>query len=290
MKISKIALTGKLRVGKDTIAEKCGGTIVSMAHPLYVVGEYLTGIGPEHKDKVPFLREFYQRFGQWGRGEFSAEYPLTMERLLMTAWVKSGQPAKLLPWVKWEEWGTENIWINSMFEQVEQISQQVNRVFVSNCRFHNEYKALAEAGWDIWHVLCSRQTYEERLRDVDLSVNSPKLRDTSEKLALELDRRTVEAIQTQPVGPKLKVIWNDSRPSPCERLQTLEQFQAYLENQETEPEYTNYEQTETTPTPTSDPGDGSSNVEEPRAHVGTEVKQNRDPAARRRDRKSAKRS
>ena len=257
MKQQKVALTGRLRTGKDYIAERSGGTIIGFADPLYEIGRILTGIGPDKKDTVPFLRELYQKIGQWGRGDVSEKYPLSMERCMFSLIVNSGVFDEALPYVDFSKWGTGgDIWLDALFRRSGELP--ANRIFVSNCRFRNEYDALLAGGWDHWHVMCSRQTYEERLREVGLSINSKQISDTSEELAGLMDNSVINAIKQQPVGPKLKVVWNDTRPSPCDRLQTLEQFQAYLTNQETEPEYTYGPETseETTPDAGSGAGDG----------------------------------
>jgi hypothetical protein len=289
MRRQKIALTGRLRVGKDHVAENCGGTIIGFADPFYVIAEYMTGFDRTHKDTVPGLRELYQKIGQWGRGDLTKEYPITPERALFTAWVKSGDAAKLVPGVDWSLWGKGNIWIDYVMRRAEE--DPANRIFTTNCRFKLEYDTFLEASWDHWHVMCSRETYEERLRAVNMTLADPRIKDVSEQLADALDKAVVAAIKNQPVGPKLKVIWNDQRPSPNERLQTLTEFQAYLHNQEVEPEYS-YEQQNNpaggeTPTDQhADAGDGGGNGEKHRTAVGAAGGQSKDPAARRRARKS----
>lgn len=287
MKKLKIALTGRLRVGKDYVANAAQGTILSFADPLYALGEYLVGRGVEYKDRDPFLREFYQKIGQWGRGDVNEQYPLTMERALFTAWVLQGHANKVAPYVDWEKWGSGgDIWLDALLRRAAQVED--SRIFVTNCRYKNEYDALLADGWDHWHVICSRQTYEERLRLVNMSINDKRLLDQSERLAGALDSAVINMIKQEPVGPKMKVIWNDARPSPCDRLQTVDQFMVYLENQQTEPEYINEpEPTDPIGTPAAYVEAGGGHGEESPAPERAGGVETRDAAERRRNRKLA---
>lgn len=283
MKKLKIALTGKLRIGKDYVATKSGGQIIGFADPLYKIGEKLTGYDDTHKDAVPFLRKLYQTIGQWGRGEVNEQYPWNMERAIFTALVKSDLFRDLCPEVNFDSWGSPDIWLNSLVTRAEQLDG--NRIFCVNVRFKNELDHLVAGGWDHWHIACSRQTYEERLRDVAMSVNDPRLRDVSEQLAGLLDNSVVNTIKTEPVGPKLKVIWNDHRTSPSERLCSLEEFQKYIENYECEPEYTTYPEPD--PSPSDDRACPSTDAE-CAAPTGADEPKDRDPADRRRKRAASK--
>jgi hypothetical protein len=275
------------------VAQSCGGTIIGFADPLYILCEHMTGLTPEHKDVVPFCREFLQTVGQWGRGHVDADqYRHTFERALFQAWVKSGEARKLLPWVNWDLWGTDEIWTDALQRRSDELPSR--RIFLTNVRFKHEFEWANKHGWDHWHVLCSRQTYEERLQAVGMTLADKRISDVSESLAGALDSHVVGIIKSQPTGPKLKVIWNDARTSPSDRFLTLEEFKKYAENQEIEPEYdyTAQQSADTARTPDTtaaiDDGAGLGPVAKRDPTDGSPKSENRDPWERRRARAAEK--
>lgn len=243
---TKYAFTGKMRTGKDFLSKQIDGAIIGFADPLYEIARRLFPQVDLDKDKTPGLRKFYQELGQLGRGEVTDGYPLSLQRAVIIDWWRhNGDRYCGMP-IDWATFGSnDRIWADCLLARVEQylapelyppgINEEAvippsGIVCVTNVRFENERAILKEAGWDIWHVMCSRPTWEDRLRKVGVAINDPKLSDLSEQLALKLDRHVLEAIKRQRVGPKLRVIWNDNRPSPSDRLFTIDQFKSYVES------------------------------------------------------------
>lgn len=251
----KYALTGRLRSGKDFAAKKCGGSILGFADPLYAVGEALFGLGVEEKDNPKYnLRGFYQKLGEWGKGTIDEQHPLTMERasfvLMMRAFGSNLVPNLAVDWASYGH--NKNIWLESLLGRafVETGEQSapidgpfypVKDVFVTNVRYKFELQELQRSDFDHFHSMCSEQTYIERLRQVGMTLGDQRLKHISEMLANELDREVQNIIRLHPTGPKLKVIWNDHRPCPNERLFTLEEFQSYVKQ--------NGERSQDNPTP-----------------------------------------
>jgi hypothetical protein len=279
----KYCFTGKLRVGKDYVAEACGGEILGFADPFYRIVETLHG-KQGNKDEVPGLRELYQKIGQWGRGVVKESYPLTPERAIFTAFIRAhGHQLTNHP-VQWETYGTNpDIWVHSLLalsqrlagehiqnsmdfdEGGKAIGEAVDPAqfpvqFVTNVRFENEHKILRQSGFDHFHVLCSDSTYNERLRDANIAPDSPRLRDYSEQFARQFDAAVASTLRTHETGKKLKVIWNDSRQIPSPRLFTVEEFKQYVTKNEQD---TNAHiiASQTQPTETSEPADSSKDLE-----------------------------
>jgi hypothetical protein len=250
----KYALTGKLRSGKDFAASLVGGTILSFADPFYKVGKSLFGLGVEAKDDPKAsLRKFYQNMGEWGKGTVDEQHPITMERanfiMLMRAFGPQLCPDVL---VDWRTYGhNKNIWLESLLARAmaltgelhhsmdfddagNPVSSDVPRedidVFVTNVRFRHELTELRQNDFDHFHSMCSEATYIERLRQVGITLGDQRLKHVSEMLANELDREVMNILRLHPTGPKLKVIWNDDRPSPSDRLFSLDEFKTYVEN------------------------------------------------------------
>jgi hypothetical protein len=258
---NRYAFTGRMRIGKDYVAKAIGGAVLGFADPFYEIARNLFPGLKLDKDKTPGLRKLYQELGQIGRGELSAEYPLSLSRAVIVDWWRhNGDRFCSMP-INWTSFGSnDRIWADCLLARVEQllnpdycgmaeIPPPVGIVCVSNIRFPNERSLLQGAGWDVWHVLASRPTWEERLRGVGLFADDPKLEDLSEQLAITLDKRILEAARKP--GPKMRVIWNDKRTSPSERFFTLPQFKTYVDNHRNP--------TEGTPTP-ADAGAGDLHV------------------------------
>lgn len=278
----KYALTGKLRVGKDYVADKCGGKIFGFADPFYEIAERLFGKVPGNKDEIPGLRDFYQKLGQWGRGVVGPQYPLTPERAVFILLMRQHGPSLTDLPVDWASYGhTPDIWIHTVLARTYQETGEMLSdgytdegdpipvdvsdrpvVFVSNCRFENEHKALTAAGFDHFHVLCSDQTYHERLRSAGISPDDPRLKDVSEQYARKFDAAVVKTLRTHETGPKLKVIWNDSRPIPSPRLLTVEEFKQYVKTheQQTNKSIADYREAAHAE-PKADSGEGAADVE-----------------------------
>lgn len=222
---SRICTTGRLKAGKDTILKLLGCTIYGFADPLYEL--QLLFFATNDKG-VQGARKFLQEVGQWGRGTVNEQYPLTAARATFVTMIRTMGPAGLIPrnWgVKWEDYGkTDSLWVDALIKRIE--SEASSNPGVSNVRFDNELTALSGAGFVSYHVLCSPQTLTRRLADVKLSLTSPEVNDTSEQLAIRIERAITETLRREPRGPKLRVIWSDREaPCPSPRFITLEDIE-----------------------------------------------------------------
>lgn len=235
MKTLKIALTGRLRSGKDHTASQFPALhLLGFADPFYEISTRLFGVGAEGKDLVPGLRKLYQQIGQWGRGFISSEYPLTAERAVFTAVIREQGASLVDPESKWKiDWRSygrnPDIWLNALIERSKTIESGL--VIVTNVRFENELKTVTASGFEHYHVTCSPVTYNERLTKAGIKPGDPRLSDESERLARDLDARVISTCRENPGGSRLKVIWNDHRPTISPRLMTLEHFVKHVNKQ-----------------------------------------------------------
>ncbi len=216
----RIFTTGRLRAGKDFVLNKLGYKIHGFADPIYALAELFFGTSDKTK---PGVREFMQTVGQWGRGMVNENYRLTPLRGMFNIMIRSMAAGNQLPdlGVDWKAFGHDNLWIDALLTRLAQ-GDQATRNAVSNVRFENEHANLLEAGWTHFHVMCSQATWEKRLKTAGMDPKSPALRDTSEQMAISMDKDTLGHLKLKPKGGKLRVIWNDEFvrcPSP--RLYTL---------------------------------------------------------------------
>lgn len=224
-----LLVSGRLATGKDYIANAASATIFGFADPMYAVASYFFGVevtANKNKD-LPGMRAFLQYLGQWGRNEVNEKYPYTPARATFIQMMRSiGSSSDVFPsYVDWKNFGIDqNLWVNACDTRVQRFREENpdKRVAITNARFKNELEFFRAKQWDHWHVMCSPQTWAERLKAKKLTPESKELSDISEQLAIHLDKDVMNKIRTN--GPKLRVIWNDHRPAPSPRLLTLQQF------------------------------------------------------------------
>jgi hypothetical protein len=222
----KLFFTGRIAAGKDFVAAAAGAKVYGFADPLYALAKHFFGIevtAEENKD-IPGMRVFLQTVGQWGRGTINASYPLSMTRALFVTAIRSLAASGALdgiPGVQWEDFGRkEDIWLDSALHRV---GEESGRVAITNVRFANEYNRLKEEDWQSWHVVCSTATWRKRLALKSLTPDSPQVKDTSEQLAISIDRDAL--MQIRSTGKKLRCIWNDPDVmSPSPRFFSVAEF------------------------------------------------------------------
>lgn len=227
----RLLLSGRLATGKDYVAAAAEATIFGFADPMYAVASYFFGVevtANKNKD-LPGMRAFLQYLGQWGRNQVDEKYPYTPARAVFVQMMRSlGTHGDIFPpEVDWKNFGLDkDLWIRACDTRIAQFSadQPDKRVAITNARFENELKYFRDLNWDHWHVMCSPETWAERLKAKKLTPTSKELNDISEQIAIHLDKDVHNKIKTNPVGNKLRVIWNDHRPAPSARLYTLQQF------------------------------------------------------------------
>lgn len=225
-----IFFTGRLKSGKDYIATAAGAKIFGFADPIYQLASHFFGVevtSTSNKD-LPGMRAALQLMGQWAKGVISDKYPVTPARALFVESVRRkafSLPATLL--VDWASYGTnQTIWLDACMRRVA-VYQEENpgaRVAITNARFDFEVKALKDAGWRHFHVMCSTTTWKARLAESKMTPESPTVKDISEALAHAIDSDVVKRTSAQRAGSRLAVIWNDNQPRISDRLHTLESF------------------------------------------------------------------
>ena len=229
---SCLLFSGRLGAGKDYIAEKADTKIFGFADPLYRIATVMCGIevtSTQNKD-VPGMRDFLQKIGQWGRQVVNEKYPYGSERAVFTQLIRAmgSRGTFANPEIEWANYGNDpDLWIKGAQKRIDTFRAETpgKRVAITNARFENEIKYFrALPDWDHWHVMCSPETWAERLAKKKLRPDSKEVNDISEQIAIFLDKDVYAKIRKQPVGNMLRVIWNDHRPPPSRRLYTLAQF------------------------------------------------------------------
>lgn len=232
---SCLLLSGRLAAGKDYIAEKADAIVFAFPEPMYAIASYLCGVevtSTQNKD-LPGMRDFLQKIGQWGRGFTDVKDPryfYSPERAVLTQLIRAlgSRGAFKNPEVDWSQFGLDNsLWVKATDKRVTAFLTENpgKRVAIPNARFEHEikfFRALPE--WDHWHIMCSLETWTERLAKKKLTPQSKEVSDVSEQIAIALDRDVYNKIKKQPQGNMLRVIWNDHRPVPSKRIYTLPQF------------------------------------------------------------------
>lgn len=226
--LTRIFFTGVMGVGKDYVANAAGAQTLGLADPIYhLVNVLFPGllVSATHGKDISGVRELMQTLGQWGRGDINAKYPLTPARAMMLSYIQQLAKSGVFSpdvCVDWADYGVnQDIWVNSLITRAAKLDAG-RRVAVTNVRFENEFKRLQTEGWVHCHVMCSVPTRQERLKKIGTNPNSPALTDTSERLALALDTDVAKKIKAS--GNPLRVVWNDSVPSPSPRVYTLNQW------------------------------------------------------------------
>lgn len=225
---NRFAFTGRLKVGKDYVANAMGARIVGFAEPLYFLQEYF--FGNKNKD-LHGARAFLQTVGQWGWGAINDKYPLTPARACFVTMIRSlAQSGEFPPelQVEWSNFGkVKTIWVDAGLRRAETILQAEPgaKMAIVNARFEHEFGPLRSARFEHYHVMCSPKTWAARLAKDGLSDTSPVVKDESERLAAALDADVIRKISAQKTGPMLRAIWNDENtPPPSPRLHTLNSF------------------------------------------------------------------
>lgn len=241
-----LLLSGRIAAGKDYISEKADAKIFAFPEPLYSIASYFTGVevtSTQNKD-LPGMRDFLQKIGQWGRGFVDpkdSRYFYSAERAVFTQMVRALGARGVFKnmEVDWAQYGLDNsIWVKATNKRIEEFTaaNPSKRVSIPNARFEHEIKFFRELPeWTHFHIMCSPETWAERLAKKGLNAQSKEVNDVSEHIAIALDRDVQKKLKAGGTS-KLKVIWNDHRACPSPRLYTLQEFLQDLALVEAEPE------------------------------------------------------
>jgi len=224
-KQDRIFFTGRMKAGKDYCASAAGAKVFGFAEPLYA----LLKIFFATSDKDAYgAREFLQCIGQWGRGTITEDYPISPARAALSALIRS---AKTMPpelCVDWSKFGLdEAIWAEALLNRISPIisKEPGRRYAITGIRFENELRILKDAGWQHWHVMCSDETRNQRLRAAGLDPDGHAQQDLSERVARSFDASVRKHSQQKQRGSMLRCIWDDEKaPCPSARIYTLNQW------------------------------------------------------------------
>lgn len=223
-----LLFSGRMFAGKDFVAKAVNSNIRGFADPIYQISDHFNGTSDK---SVPGVRSFLQRVGQWGWGFVSEEYPHTVERAMFTKHMRERghEVTADFGWVNWAEYGKrKDFWVNILLHRLGLVKERVgvpvddttNRmVAVTNARFYHELEPMRAAGFDHFHVVCSQETREERMRNAGYAIRRDEQLDTSEHMAMQFD---------QEIGDN-QIVWNDHRPMPRTRnFMTIHDFRQRL--------------------------------------------------------------
>lgn len=217
---SRIFYTGLSGAGKDYIAQQTGATILRMSEPLHYLAEYFF---VSTVNDAPGVQQFLQAADHWGRGDVSEQFPLTPARACFVSMIRSLGEAGRFDGsleVDWATYGRDkNIWLWAIHARVEKHGNA--RFAMTAIESTHDFKRLSELGWTHFHVMCSPETRSKRM----VPGHKPTVADA---LASALNADVTKRISAQPRGAKLRVIWNDTVPSPSPRLYSVAEFLASL--------------------------------------------------------------
>lgn len=222
LKNTNITFTGKLRSGKDYVAD------LFTDHYKLSLSSIMLEMFPEatYDKSTPGVRDFYKAFGQIGRGIVNETYPISIERMCFIDLVKRVGKEKF-PYIHWDLFGKiPNFWSYALMNAKPVNSRiQEGPFLVTNSRFEEDLECFSKAGWKHYHVMCSRETRIERLKALGEKVDWPLNNDyrvehlnvdISERYSTLLDNlitypHIFEPGMVCPI-PTSQVIWNDHRP------------------------------------------------------------------------------
>lgn len=201
----KIAFSGRLRAGKDTMAILSGLSVVGFADPMYEICKFYFGSSDK---SIPGMRTFMQYIGQVGWGCVNEKYPVDCQRILWLDKIRLEGPEifcgnPLFAGVDWDRYGrAESFWVEVLLRRpdIQDQTYAATGLGIVNARFDHEFEPLMRAGFTHFHVKCTEKTRRSRIEHYDAAADN----DTSEQMAIRLDREAPDHI----------TIWSDHEPMP----------------------------------------------------------------------------
>jgi len=210
----KLAFSGRMRSGKDYVADQLGLTKLGFADPMYGVAQRLVGSSDKN---VPGMRDLLRYIGQVGWGHFDGDrYRATVERGLLCDWCRRNgfQASQMGTPEMWQSFGLrKTFWVDILLERIrllEYSDREIPGFAVVNVRFDHELEPLREAGFDHYHIVCREETRRMRMGSEDRKT----VDDKSEEMAARFD---VELFPE-------KKIWNDDGEPPEAGMLSVEQL------------------------------------------------------------------
>ena len=233
----RLIFSGRMRAGKDYVAEQLGLPIYGFADPIYLLTE--AWVGSQDKT-LSGVRRAMQKIGAWGRGIVSEAYPLTRERHRFCEWAQVHGPTitGMGTGRRWAQFGQDwdpaleemghypgHFWIELLQDRV----RGADEYGITNGRFPNEIWAFSGGDKGHIHVMCSEETRRARTNEAGEAWDPDAENDTTEQMAAQLDEYVYaggeearEAVMKKyglgnivgPDSPPLTVVWNDPRQEP----------------------------------------------------------------------------
>jgi hypothetical protein len=262
-RVPRIALLGRIRAGKDHVADGTTLTKHRMAQPIYQLVNELLG---KVEKGAPGYRRFLQQVGQFGRGIISEQYPVTIERVALVQLIHQiGRKIWGYDKINWDQYGKRpDFWSYVVLNTSPTYNSNPDRsldspIIVNDLRFPVDKEAFEKAGFESWLVLCTEETRKERmiatgeqfdgidsvwcfqktLSDLKLPTEDKKRFqelvgrehekiDVSEAMSTRLANLFLytEELEQTPDFPVERVVWNDHREPPSGSI--LREKQSFL--------------------------------------------------------------
>lgn len=239
----QIYLTGRIRSGKDFVADATGIPKTGMSVAIRMIVRHFHGAYGDTSD--PGYRTVLQQIGQWGWGLVDAQYPITVDRLLFAEKIRrSGRNIYGMNHVPFSRFGLDkDFWVQAMLALPPAHRPNPKDigtgVIVTGVRHYHEVPRLREKGYVHYHVMCSEETRRKRLESLgepwDYHTQADKdwsQADESERQNIALSRLIMgdHLLSFQhpehPLPPDDRVVWSDDKePIPEGReFLTIEAF------------------------------------------------------------------
>ena len=205
--MTKLVISGRLRAGKDYVAEQMRCRAVAISDPMYLVSEHF--LGTSDKD-LPHVRRHLQLIGAWGRCFQEPDPEGLPSRETVTNFMRTmGRdflPAEYRD-IAWDRYGKDpDFWVTATRLRVDRMIEDspATPVAITNARFLPEIESFQSIGFNHLHVQCSTETRMARAkRNYD-----PKLdQHPGEQMAIDFDKPG--ALNDR------KVVWNDHLAPPA---------------------------------------------------------------------------
>lgn len=190
--LTRVFLTG--RAGSpNEVAPQTGAFVIDMK--ALVDGQMKTSFGVTPTPAI--AAEFYA----WSSGVVSAQYPMTLTRVLLESLIRKSLPT----------FGQPDYWIQWVLSQAVTAEEAKKRVIVIGVESVANFKALQKAGFIHYHVMLSNLTAQNKAM-------------TPNPLSDALDNDVIKKISFQKEGARLHTVWHDNQPCPSGRFYSLPEF------------------------------------------------------------------
>jgi hypothetical protein len=198
----RIFLTGGPRVGKTFICRAIGATETALTAPVWdlIKVVYCDELIEKHRADFSALAA---QLARWGNGEISKDVPLTPARMAVTRMAQEKG---------WETWGAPGFLRDLTISFARDYP---GPVVITGVTTLDDYKALQEAGFEAWHVVCGAAALKSRYGDAKL---------VPDALTVALNKSVNQQLAGARVAAKLHCVWSDIASVPSARIHSLDSF------------------------------------------------------------------